>query len=340
MEISSICICGGGSLGTVIAGVLSSKGIKVNLLTNHPASWSRRISVTDPCGKIYAGALGGVSAEASDLVPDADMVLLCLPGFLIKDELLRIKPFLKPGAFVGSVFSSTGFFFEALRIFGSDTPLWGFQRVPYIARVRDYGHSAALLGYKDSYNIAVENADAATAGQLRRFVEEYFERPTCLLGNYLEASITNSNPLLHTSRIYTIFKDWTPTATFPRCPYFYEEWTDEASDLLIRMDRELFDLIGVLPVNPGFIKPILEYYESSDACSLTSKIRSIESFKRILSPMTETDGGFTPDFTSRYFVEDFGYGLKYIYELAKKHSVVTSVIDTVYRWGRSVLESR
>lgn len=340
MKISSVCICGGGSLGTVIAGVLSSKGMKVDLLTNHPANWSHSISVGDLCGRTFDGTLGRVSSEASELVPDADMVFLCLPGFLIKDELIRIKPYLRPGTFVGSVFSCTGFFFEALRIMGGDTPLWGFQRVPYIARVREYGKSANLLGYKDSYNIAVENAVPEVCEQLRSFVEEYFERPTHLLGNYLEASITNSNPLLHTSRIYSIFKDWNPSVKYERSQYFYEEWTDEASELLISMDRELFDLISVLPVSPGFMKPILEYYESSDAPSLTKKIRSIESFKNILSPMVETDGGLTPDFTSRYFIEDFGYGLKYIYELAKKYSVDTPVIDKVYNWGRSIMSTR
>ena len=47
-----ICICGGGSLGHVCAGVLSShKDCSVNLYTNHPQQWKHDITITDINGK-------------------------------------------------------------------------------------------------------------------------------------------------------------------------------------------------------------------------------------------------------------------------------------------------
>ena len=75
------------------------------------------------------------------------------------------------------------------------------------------------------------------------------------------------------------------------------------------MDREFQQLLQVLPVREGSIPTILDYYESSDAASLTRKLRSIQAFKGILAPMKAVEGGFVPDFSSRYFTEDFPYGL-------------------------------
>lgn len=337
MEEKSICIVGGGSLGTVIAGVLSSKGIEVNLLTNHPEKWNSEIAVYHPSGDIFSGSIKTISSNAEDVIPRADVILLCLPGPQIKEALEKIAPYLTERHFLGSVFSSTGFFFEAIKIFGDRIPLWGFQRVPFIARVKEYGKSGYLLGYKPSLNIAIENAPQSEKEEFRRFIESAFKCPTALLGSYLEASLTNSNPLLHTARLYSLFAENESEQMYPRNFLFYEEWTDLASELLIQMDKELFKLIAKLNLTEGFLKPILEYYESRDAESLTKKIRSIESFKGIMSPMKEIKGGWVPDKESRYFQEDFKYGLRYIWQLCHNEGIECPGIDRVYEWGNEFL---
>lgn len=97
-----------------------------------------------------------------------------------------------------------------------DIPLWGFQRVPFISRIKEYGHSASLLGYKGCYHIAVERDTDANKELFRYWVENSFDRPVTLLKNYLEASLTNSNPLLHTARLYSMFHDWQPGISYPR----------------------------------------------------------------------------------------------------------------------------
>ena len=231
------------------------------------------------------------------------------------------------------MFSSTGFFFEALELFDNDIPLWGFQRVPFIARTKKYGESAHLLGYKNSHNIAIENCKDKEA--FRRVVESLFDAPVNLLRNYYEASLTNSNPLLHTSRLYTMFGGKNEGKVFDRMIFFYEEWTAEAAQLLIEMDQEFFQLLKHLPVREDYLPRILDYYESIDAISLTNKLSSIQGFKGITSPMLETDSGWVPDFSSRYFTEDFPYGLQIIWKLAHQHGVSVPNIDKVYDWGMS-----
>lgn len=337
--MKTITICGGGSLGHVIAGWLSARNHAiVNILTNRPEKWNHEIVLDTPDGKLLQGKITTISNSPEEVIPQADVILLCLPGFLIKTELEKIKPFLQEKTYVGSVFSSTGFFFEALNIFDVKQPLWGFQRVPFISRVGEYGQSAHLLGYKSAHNIAVENVAEQKKSDFSAMIEEWFEAPVNLLTNYYEASLTNSNPLLHTSRLYTMFGGENENRVYPRMIFFYEEWTEAAAELYIKMDAEFFELLKVLPVSDGFLPTALNYYESHDAESLAKKLSSIQGFKGITSPMKEINGGWVADFESRYFTEDFPYGLKYIWQLAHENGISCPNIDQVYEWGMSKIK--
>lgn len=327
-----VCICGGGSLGHVIAGYLSArKGVEVNVLTQRPAQWKHEMQVATPEGKVLKGTLHTVSDNPGQALDGATLVLLCLPGYAIKGELEKIRPYVNSQTYVGTVFSSTGFFFEALAVLAEDVPLWGFQRVPFIARTERYGEKAHLLGYKSGHKIAVERCEEKEA--FRAMIEHLFDAPVQLLNNHYEASFTNSNPILHPSRLYTMFRNWMPGVCYDHQFLFYEEWTDEASQLLIALDEELFRLLAKLPVAPDFLMPILPYYESTDAPRLTRKIRSIASFKGIRTPMIETEKGWQPDLSSRYFQEDFMYGLRYIHQQAHRQGVPVPVTDEVFAWG-------
>lgn len=335
----NICICGGGNLGHVITGYIAAKASdEVTLFTRQPERWSRTLRIITPEDKTLEGTVSQLSKLPADLIPQADIVLLCLPGYGIRQTLLDIRPYLKPNTPVGSVVSSTGFFFEALDLLPETTPLFGFQRVPFIARVEEYGKSAHLLGYKSSLSVAIENRKSSLNKEdLGASLEKLLDTPVHLLTNYYEASLTNSNPLLHTSRLYSMWHEWHEGIVYPTRSQFYSDWTDEASQLLIDMDNEFFRLLSVLPVTPGAIPTVLDYYESTDALSLTGKLHSIEAFKGILSPMKKVGNGFVPDFQSRYFTEDFPYGLAIIHRLLHEHRIPCPYIDKVYAWGLSVL---
>ena len=330
--MKKICICGGGNLGHVVAGFLAAHGdCEVSLLTRHPERWQQQLEITTPAGTILHGAIGKITSDPQDVIPQADIVLLCLPGFSIREVLQQIAPALTPGTAVGSIVSSTGFFFEAFKILSKDTPLFGFQRVPFISRLKEYGRSADLLGYKPDLSIAIEQT--ADKEALRATIEKLFRVPVQLLSSYYEVSLTNSNPLLHPSRLYSLWKDWHEGIVYPEQSLFYEQWTDEASRYLIQMDEEFNQLLDVLPVTKGSIPTILDYYESHDAASLTDKLQSIQAFKGIKSPMKQVEGGYVPDFESRYFTEDFPYGLQIVQRLAHEHGIKTPMMDKILRWG-------
>lgn len=332
-----ITICGGGNLGHVVAGFLSSqKENSVSLLTTRPEAWISEIEVVDCRGKVFHGKLDQISAKASEVINGRDLVIVCLPGFAIHDVLTEIRPFLSSETLVGTVVSSTGFFFEAMKLLPDNQPLFGFQRVPFISRIIEYGHSAELKGYKESLSVAVEQT--ADKESVRSLLEELFCAPTKLLDSYYEVSLSNSNPLLHTARLYSLWKDWKPGISYDYNPGFYEEWTVETSELYVTMDKEFQILLKKIGVRDGAIPPVLQYYESYDAESLTKKISSIIAFKGISSPMIiNKSGKYEPDFKSRYFTEDFPYGMRFIVEVAEKNQIEVPIIQHVYNWGMKMI---
>lgn len=349
MNKIKICIIGGGNLGHVMSGFIAShktdnaanQGFDVTLLTRHPEQWSRQLVIEMPDGKEIKPTLDHITSNPQEAVEDADLVLLCLPGFAIRDALLSIRDHLRHGnnnsTVVGSVVCSSGFFLQAFDILPTDTPLFGFQRVPFIARIQEYGHRAWLKGGREHLYVAIEQTERKE--ELRQLLEMLTKTPTSLLDNYYEVTLTNSNPLLHPSRLYSLWKDWKPGDVYSRVPFFYEEWTEEAAQFYISMDNELQTLLEHLAVRKGSIPTVLDYYESTDASSLASKLRSIKAFKGIMAPMKAVEGGFVPDFTDRYFSEDFPYGLSFACRIAKEHGIETPVMDKICQWGMDKIEN-
>ena len=334
----NICICGGGNLGHVIAGFIAAQGQHgVRLLTRKPELWSQTIDIETPLGTTLRGRLQSITDDASEAVSDADIILMCLPGFSIREVLLQIKDHLPLHTVVGSVVSNTGFFLQSMNILPPETVLFGFQRVPFISRILQYGHSARLMGYKDCLHIAIEHSN--NPEQLCDLFAQLFQTPILLLKNYYEATLSNSNPLLHPARLYSLWKDWHPGQLYTRIPLFYEEWTEEAAQLYISMDNEFQALLQQLPVSPGSIPTVLQYYESTDAVSLARKLQNIQAFKGIKAPMKEVDGGYIPDFQSRYFTEDFPYGLAIVHQLIHEKGIPSPTIDRIYEWGMNLVNS-
>ena len=121
---------------------LAGGGGNVSILTRSPERWSNHLIVNTCEGNKLEAELSQISANAEEVIPKADLVLFCLPGFANESELRKIQPYLRKDTYVGTVFASSGFFFKALEILPATQPLFGFQRVPFISRIEKYGHSA------------------------------------------------------------------------------------------------------------------------------------------------------------------------------------------------------
>ena len=164
-----------------------------------------------------------------------------------------------------------------------------------------------------------------------------FDIKTTPLPNYLSVTLTPSNPILHPSRLFTLFKDYQKGVIYKEIPLFYEDWDDETSKVLIACDEELHQVLDKIPMDTTNIIPLLNHYESSNYMELTNKIHSIKSFKGIKSPEIKIENGFIPDLDNRYFTADFPYGLVIIKAFAMICKVETKTIDTVISWYQSIV---
>lgn len=334
MTKSKICICGGGNLAHVVGGWLASRAdCEVNILTRSPQKWTEdnTISITEPNGHDFRARFSLITSDAQKAVEGASFVLLCLPGFAIADVLESIKPYLNNNMSVGSIVSSSGFFIIAHRILSENIPLFGFQRVPFIARINEYGKSASLLGFKSSLAVATLNTN--TPEKISAIFSKFFQIPVRLLDSPLKVTFTNSNPLLHPCRLYGLFNN---KELFDSPVLFYEDWDNSSSQILIDSDNEFRRLLDRLNISETEIVPILKYYECFDAQSLTNKIRSIEAFKGLTAPMVRLNNGkYTIDCNTRYFTEDIPFGLLIIKSYAVINGIETPTIDKVLTWAQS-----
>ncbi|MCQ2167233.1 MAG: NAD/NADP octopine/nopaline dehydrogenase family protein [Bacteroidales bacterium] len=331
-----ICLVGGGNLTHATLGVLSlSQDLTINLLTRKPNLWNHTIKVNIPDGKSIYGHLNIITSDPSRVIPEADIILLCLPAFAIEETIINIKPYLQKDSIVGTIVSNTGFFIYCHKLLSRNTKLFGFQRVPYVSRIVEYGKETNLLGYRDELFMATENID--NKEEFKNFIAGAFQEKTTLVESFYEVTLSNSNPILHTGRLYTMWKDWNGKP-FDKCSLFYREWTDEASELEVKMDEEFFKLLKALNVNTSNIETLLTHYESSSPHEMTEKIKSIKSLETILSPMKQVEGGWVPDIGSRYFTEDFPYGLSFICNTAKQINVSVPHLDMVLDWGLNFAE--
>ncbi|MDE6332016.1 MAG: NAD/NADP octopine/nopaline dehydrogenase family protein, partial [Muribaculaceae bacterium] len=283
-----ICICGGGSQGHISTGVIGSKNdCVVRVLTRRPSLWSREFVTVDLDGNEYHANIEAISDNPSDVIPQSDIILICLPGYALREELKKIKPFVRPDAIVGCAFGGSGFFIDLFDVFGEDAKGFALQRVPYTGRVREYGHSASLKGYKPYLKVATHNI--GNPEELVSILRNWYSTPVYLLRHWLEVTLSNSNPLLHPCRMSVMFKDWTPGKEYDHIPYMYNtDWDDESSQCWIDCDNELHVIMAKLPMDKNEVPTVLEYYGCDSVESLTAKMQSIVTFKTVQAHMNPT----------------------------------------------------
>lgn len=327
----NVTIIGGGNIGTLMAAEIASRGHIVTMLTSKPEYWSQQISVYDADDTLLmTGNLAHITSDPKSALSTADLIFVTVPAQLFAPTAHRILPFITQNQAIGVVPGSGGAEFAFTEHIRRGGTLFGYQRVHSIARLKEYGHSVYMLGRKPSLQIASIPSDVTD--DLARLNSEFFDIPCETLANYLAVTLTPSNPILHTTRLYSMFKSYHPGDFYPENYRFYESWTDDSSATLLACDAELQQLCQTIPLDLSSVKSLMLHYESNTATELTRKIRSITAFKGITSPMIRTDAGWIPDFTSRYFSSDFCYGLKIIKDIAALYSLPTPTIDRAWQW--------
>ena len=325
-----ITILGGGNVGSLMAAECARKGHSVTLYTSRPGAWAGEVAVYDRDDAfLFAGRIAAVTDDLARAVRGAELIFITLPAEAFPALARKLVPLLREGQALGCVPGSGGAEFAFRPYLQAGGTLFGFQRVHSIARVREAGRSVYMLGRKDELQLAA--IPAARAPELARTMGTLFDMPCRVLPTYLAVTLTPSNPLLHTARLYSLFRDYRGQAS-PRNFLFYEEWDDEASALLLQCDDELQRLCAAIPLDLSDVKSLRAHYESATIPEMTRKIRSIAAFKGLASPMREGAGGWLPDFASRYFSTDFSYGLKILLDVCRLFGVPAPGMERIWHW--------
>lgn len=331
-----IAVVGAGNIGTLMAAEFAHRGNEVRLYSSSAAQWSRTIDVYGLEDEfVLSGTLSLVTDDLAAAVEGADYVWITYPTSQFAALAARLVPLVTAGQKVAVVPGADAEFF-----FGEVTKkgacLLGLQRVHSIARIKGRGKSVYMLGRRTS-GLQLASIPAGAATTYAPEVEELFDLPVEALPTYLVETLTPSNPILHTTRIATMFANWQPGVTYPENILFYESWNLASSELLIACDEELQQVCRALEQACGFdlvgVRSLKLHYESPTAEAMTAKISSIPAFRGLTSPMREVaPGQWVPDFSSRYFKADFSYGLKVIRDMAALVGVPTPHIESVWQW--------
>lgn len=328
-----ICIVGGGHIGTTLACYVkyTHPNYEVNLFTRNPDKFSDTIKCNDiEDEKAYTIRLDHITNDASIAAKGAHIVFIALPHFAVEKAFKDIAPYVATQAKIGVLPGGGGCEFFFNKYFTNKQTLFGFQRVPFIARLQEYGKETNLKSWKPFSVVGtLQHSRIDDACE----TIELCGLKTHKAPNYLCVALTPTNPILHTSRTYELFGSHDRNYVFPQKQKFYVGWTDKASETMLTMDAELHQLLdNINEIDTTSIRPLSEHYESPTIKDMTAKINSIASFQSVYSPMKETEGGYVADLTSRMFTEDFPWGLMVIRSYFEYFGIDAPMMDEVLKW--------
>lgn len=327
-----ITVVGGGNIGTQFMVHSASKGHDVTAYTSKPELFGNHLNIVDENDvTTLEGDIRKATNDPSEAFSDADFIMITLPSSMMNDLAFDVYKYARPDALIGVVPGNGGSECAFAKCIERGNTFFAIERVPAIARLVEKGKTVRSMGYRGELHVA--SLPASEAGRCCELISSIYDKPCKVIPNYLNLTMTPSNPILHTTRLCTLFNDYEPGVVYKELPLFYEEWSDESSELLIKCDEEVQDICRALPeFHLEFVKSLRVHYESPTVEAMTAKISSIPAFKGLTTPSVEVDGGLIPDFHSRYFTADFSYGLSIIKQIAVFAGVDTPNIDEVLSW--------
>ena len=331
-----ITIVGGGNIGTQFAVHCAEKKHEVMVYTSSPDIFQKHLNIVNENGKTtHEGNIAGATNDSEAAFRGADFIMVTMPSTMMKIAADIIYDYSDNHPIIGVVPGNGGSECAFRRCIERGNPFFGLERVPAIARLVKKGATVRSTGYRDELHVAaipVSKVDACC-----ELVQGIFDMPTKAIPNFLNLTMTPSNPILHTTRLRTLFKDYKPGVVYKSMPLFYEEWDDASSELLIACDEEVQKICKALPeYQLEYVKSLRVHYESPTVEAMTRKISSIAAFKGLTTPTVEVEGGVIPDLHSRYFTADFSYGLTIIKQVADLAGVSTPNIEATMQWYKSI----
>lgn len=326
-----ITICGYGNVGKSLVHVLS-KNFEVSILTFTKTKKNKNLLTIVGENK-YRNELMNIYTSPEICLKKTDIFIITLPNFLRENTILKILPFLKKETkilFIPGIGPSQFIASKYLK----DYKVFSLLRVPYITRAED--DIVYILGDRD----IIKYASLKKEDSIDDLIELMFLRPVEKI-DYYEITLTTSNAILHTTRMYGLFQG-KEDKVFKEKILFYSSWDNKSSTIFKKCDDEVMLICKNLKeqniINKGIIS-LMEYYESDTPGKLTKKLNSIESLKNIRLKMKELDkNSYVLDETDRFLTEDIPFGLLMFKGIAEILNIDTPNINMVIEWAQKILK--
>ena len=331
-----ITIVGGGNIGTQFAVHCAEKGHEVTVYTSSPEIYNGHLNIVDETGTTtHEGDIRLATSDPEAAFRNAEFIMVTMPSTMMKKIADLIYSHSDASSLIGVVPGNGGSECAFRKCIERGNVFFGIERVPAIARLVQKGRTVRSTGYRDELHVA--SLPKQYAKECADLISSIFDKKTAVIPNFLNLTMTPSNPILHTTRLRTLFRDWHEGVVYEHVPLFYEEWDDASSELLIACDSEVQDICRALPeFELQFVKSLRIHYESPTVEAMTKKISSIAAFKGLTTPTVSVENGLIPDLHSRYFTADFSYGLTIIKQVADLAGVKTPNIDETMAWYKNI----
>ena len=240
----NITIVGAGNVGTQIAVHAAAKGHAVTIFSQRWKEFSDDLSIVDDTGSvILEGQIKAATDDPYVAFGNADLLIITLPSFCHKEFADKYIGYARKGMAIG-FFPGTGACEYAFNGWlEKGVVIFGVQRVPSVARLIQYGHTVRAIGYRNKLYLAA--LPHASTDLYCGFVSSLFGISCGALPNYLSVTLTPSNAILHTTRLYCLFKDYRKGITeYESIPLFYEDWDLKKSDVATAWDNKGDIVIG------------------------------------------------------------------------------------------------
>jgi len=253
----TVTIVGGGSSAHILIPFLFEAGKKIHLLTRRPESWSDSVVTCElQCGvtanvtKHHEGKIHKKSSDPADVIPDADVIILCMPVHQYRAALTRLAPYIqrsKEEVFVGAIYGQAGVNWMVHEMERennlSNVVAFSIGLIPWVCRTIEYGSQAANYGGKEVNVVAVSPPDKFD--RLNEiFLEDISLKPMKIgkfaqACNFLSLTLSVDNQIIHPTRCYGLWKkDGGKWPSLEEAPYFYRDFDDLSAENICRLDAD------------------------------------------------------------------------------------------------------
>ncbi|KAL3797705.1 hypothetical protein HJC23_000250 [Cyclotella cryptica] len=386
--IGCVCVVGdaplitavfvGGNSAHVLIPLLSASQHKVNLLTRRPEAWSKTVAcqlqspskkrvmidygnVKHPAADILhvvKGEINKKSSDPADVIPEADVIVLCMPVHQYRDALTRLAPHInrsKKDVYVGTVYGQAGFNWmvhEMERSFNlTNVVTFAVGLIPWISRTIKYGELGANYGTK-AVNVAAVTPPEKFDELDRIFFQDITVRwhkngrfhQAC---SFLSLTLSVDNQIIHPSRCYGLWKRYGGMwKSEEDIPFFYKDFDDISAEYIQKMDDDYSKVREA--VRKAFpdreFKYMLDYlslervsHGKSENDNIKDSFRNSAQLALIKTPTVELDGGaYGLNTNCRFFTDDIPYGVLIARWIGQELGVETPFIDEIIEWVGSI----